>query len=155
MLTSVFHHLSPCHLALHNMSYHKWVSKWFTHPHSSFVRGATFRNSLTSLMTSSLFLWHTDVHSSGGECSLSFCTTLHVSGSVRLLEQHNGAVESQIYGDSILVKLCKLSTAYARGQWRTEGGVWGVQTTPPKIPKALQNRAKLNPIVKTVKNCWI
>ena len=38
------------------------------------------------------------------------------------------------------------------GQWCTEGGVWGVQT-PPKIPKALQNRAKLNPIVKTVKNC--
>ena len=34
------------------------------------------------------------------------------------------------------------------------GGVWGVQT-PTKIPKALQNRAKLNPIVKTVKNCWI
>jgi hypothetical protein len=26
---------------------------------------------------------------------------------------------------------------------------------PTKIPKALQNRAKLNPIVKTVKNCWI
>ena len=26
---------------------------------------------------------------------------------------------------------------------------------PPEIPKALQNRAKLNPIVKTVKNCWI
>ena len=32
-------------------------------------------------------------------------------------------------------------------------GVWGVQTPPPEIPKALQNRAKLNPIVKTVKNC--
>ena len=32
------------------------------------------------------------------------------------------------------------------------GGVWGVQTPPPRaeIPKALQNRAKLNPIVK---NC--
>ena len=30
------------------------------------------------------------------------------------------------------------------------GGVWGVQP-PPEIPKALQNRAKLNPIVKTVK----
>jgi len=30
----------------------------------------------------------------------------------------------------------------------------GVQTPPPpEIPKALQNRAKLNPIVKTVKNC--
>ena len=26
---------------------------------------------------------------------------------------------------------------------------------PPEIPKALQNRAKLNPIVKTVKNCRI
>jgi len=25
----------------------------------------------------------------------------------------------------------------------------------PEIPKALQNRAKVNPIVKTVKNCWI
>ena len=25
----------------------------------------------------------------------------------------------------------------------------------PEIPKALQNRAKLNPIVKTVKICWI
>ena len=38
-------------------------------------------------------------------------------------------------------------------QWRTEGG-WGLNPPPPsEIPKALQNRAKLNPIVKTVKNC--
>ena len=37
-------------------------------------------------------------------------------------------------------------------QWRIEGGGLGVQT-PPEIPKVLQNRAKLNPIVKTVKNC--
>ena len=29
----------------------------------------------------------------------------------------------------------------------------GVQPPPPDIPKAHQNRAKLNPIVKTVKNC--
>ena len=29
-------------------------------------------------------------------------------------------------------------------------GVWGFNL-PPKIPKALQNRAKINPIVKTVK----
>ena len=35
------------------------------------------------------------------------------------------------------------------------GGVWGFQTPPLKISKALQNRAKLNPIVKTVNNCWI
>ena len=35
-------------------------------------------------------------------------------------------------------------------------GVWGVQIPPaPEIPKALQNRAKLTPIVKTVKNCCI
>ena len=35
----------------------------------------------------------------------------------------------------------------------TRGGVWGVQPSPPtEIPKALQNHAKLNPIVKTVKN---
>jgi len=32
-------------------------------------------------------------------------------------------------------------------------GVWGVQTPPPEIPKALQNCVKLNSIVKTVKNC--
>ena len=35
-------------------------------------------------------------------------------------------------------------------------GGGGVQTPPPpEIPKALQNRAKHNPIVKTVKNWWI
>ena len=32
------------------------------------------------------------------------------------------------------------------------GGV-GVFKPPPEILKALQNRAKLNPVVKTVKNC--
>ena len=32
------------------------------------------------------------------------------------------------------------------------GGVYGVQPPPPEIPKALQNRAKLNTIVKSVKN---
>ena len=36
-------------------------------------------------------------------------------------------------------------------QWRTEGG--GLKPPRPEIPKALQNRTKLNPIVKTVKNC--
>jgi len=36
-------------------------------------------------------------------------------------------------------------------------GVSGVPRgfKPPEIPKALQNHAKLNPIVKTIKNCWI
>jgi len=33
-------------------------------------------------------------------------------------------------------------------------GVLGrVQNPPPEIPKALQNGAKFNPVVKTVKNC--
>jgi len=33
------------------------------------------------------------------------------------------------------------------------GGGGGFGMFNPEIPKALQNRAKLNPIVKTVKNC--
>ena len=33
------------------------------------------------------------------------------------------------------------------------GGVGVFNPPPPEILKALQNRAKLNPIVKTVKNC--
>jgi len=40
-----------------------------------------------------------------------------------------------------------LAVAYQGGR-----GVWDVQT-PPEIPKALQNHAKINLIVKTVKNC--
>jgi len=40
-------------------------------------------------------------------------------------------------------------------QWRTEGGSWVFNSPPSEIPKALQNRARLNPIVKTVKNLWI
>jgi len=34
------------------------------------------------------------------------------------------------------------------------GRIVGVQTSP-EIPKTLQNRAKLNPIVKSAKNFWI
>jgi len=38
-------------------------------------------------------------------------------------------------------------------QWLTEGGrVWGGLNPPSEIPKALQNRDKLNPIVKIVEN---
>jgi len=33
------------------------------------------------------------------------------------------------------------------------GGFGVFNPLPPEIPKALQNHAKLNPIVKTVKNC--
>jgi len=41
----------------------------------------------------------------------------------------------------------------SNNQWRTEGGGLGEGgwTPPPEIPKALQNRAKLNPIWKLLK----
>jgi len=45
------------------------------------------------------------------------------------------------------------TTIYKHKQWRTEGGGWGFQPPLLEIPKALQNRAKLNPNVKTVKDC--
>jgi len=48
-----------------------------------------------------------------------------------------------------------ITNALQSKQLRTEGGGregWGVQT-PLEIPRALQNLAKLSPIVKTVKNC--
>ena len=38
--------------------------------------------------------------------------------------------------------------------WRTEEGrVGAFKPPPPEILKTFQNRGKLNPIVKTVKNC--
>ena len=44
---------------------------------------------------------------------------------------------------------CSVAVAYS-------GGGGGEFKPPfPEIPKALQNRAKINPIVKTVKNSWI
>jgi len=37
-------------------------------------------------------------------------------------------------------------------QWRTEGGgLGGSNPPPPEIPKAFQNRAKINPIWKLLK----
>ena len=45
------------------------------------------------------------------------------------------------------------TTSPRKKQWRTEGwGIWRLNP-PPEIPKAIQNRAKLNPIAKIVKNC--
>jgi len=38
-------------------------------------------------------------------------------------------------------------------QWCTEAGDLGGSNPLPEILKALQNHAKINPIVKTVKNC--
>ena len=56
---------------------------------------------------------------------------------------------SALPGNLKYVSSLNFSVGNALKQWRTKG----VQTPLPQIPKALQNRAKLNPIVKTVKNC--
>jgi len=58
---------------------------------------------------------------------------------------------------SFLLSFWRISLAHCIRQWHSEGEVQGVQRAPPplKILKALQNHAKLNSIVKTVKNCWI
>jgi len=49
----------------------------------------------------------------------------------------------------VLEKREKISCQH---KWRTEGGGVG---PPPEIPRGFQNHAKLNLIVKTVKNSWI
>ena len=48
-----------------------------------------------------------------------------------------------------LLSFCDVST----GSGIRGGGLGCSNPPPPEIPEALQNRAKLNPIVKTVKNC--
>jgi len=57
------------------------------------------------------------------------------------------SVENDVSEENCLNHLWGDAVAY-------RGGIWGGSNLP-EIPKALQNRAKLNPIVKTVKNCWI
>jgi len=47
---------------------------------------------------------------------------------------------------ALLLLLLLLPVAY-------RGVGFGGFKPPPEIPNALQNRAKLNPIVKTAKNC--
>jgi hypothetical protein len=53
--------------------------------------------------------------------------------------------------------LIYVNTVVCSGVPTEGGGGVGVfpPPPPPEIPKALQNRAKLNPIVKIVKNYWI
>ena len=62
-----------------------------------------------------------------------------------LCHRSHWRVLSGLYRGCIHIEVCL-------NQWPTEGGRG---QTPPEIPKALQNRAKINLIVKTVKNCWI
>ena len=50
---------------------------------------------------------------------------------------------------------CSQLQLFVTVAYRGEGelGGRGFNPPPPEIPKALQNRAKLNPIVKTFKKC--
>ena len=66
-----------------------------------------------------------------------------------------------VYRGGLLMRKPKVTISFERPRRRCEGSISGVPrrvlgcSTPPtpEIPKALQNRAKLNPTVKTVKNC--
>jgi len=58
---------------------------------------------------------------------------------------HNKSVLSMKFDSSVY----SVSTVFGSGVPR---GVWGGSNpSPPEIPKAILNRAKLNPIVKNVK----
>jgi hypothetical protein len=58
--------------------------------------------------------------------------------------------------DSWRIQLQKPSVELTAVAYRGGGEGLGFQPPPPhEIPKALQNHAKLNLIVKTVKNYWI
>ena len=64
-------------------------------------------------------------------------------GILKICTHHNVVPKSSMTGGKTTPSLT---------QWRTgEGGGLG-RLKPPEIPKALQNHAKLNPIVKTAKN---
>jgi len=65
------------------------------------------------------------------------------------MEQRLGTLPVNCYWYVVTIDIAVfqfLAVAYRGG-----GVVGGFK--PPEIPKALQNRAKLNPIVKTIKNC--
>ena len=83
---------------------------------------------------------------------IAACFVLHYTSRCLPLMQtwHNSP--EQGYGNVKETNFSKLIIMY---QWRTEGGLGCSNGPPPDIPKALRNLAKLNPILKTVKNCWI
>jgi len=74
-----------------------------------------------------------------------------MSGGCTLIAPHTPSLRGHghpIYICYIIRRGSPTSSGVPRGRG------WGVQTPPPpEIPNVLQNRAKINPIVKTVKNC--
>jgi len=63
-------------------------------------------------------------------------------------DDYEGYAREILCGNVYILKLFMRKIGLHEGQWRTEGCS---NPPPPEIPKALQNRAQLNPIVKTVK----
>ena len=82
---------------------------------------------------------------------LAFLISLIILSSIfKILELYACTIELEYQYDYT----CGLILTHYKSVAYRGGGVWCVQP-PPEIPKAFQNRAKINPIVKTVKNCWI
>ena len=75
------------------------------------------------------------------------CHAVSTSNHLTTFRKHrsNSPRKNLTQEAQVLRKTVTHSTDDAR-QWRTEGGFGGLN--PPEIPKALQNRAKLNPIAK-------
>ena len=89
------------------------------------------------------------------QTSYPFCTSssslfvlLPPSSFMKWGKHEKGSIAENYNISSQTSKFSHLSAVAYRGGF---GGF----NPPPEIPKTLQNRAKLNPIVKTVKNCRI
>ena len=83
------------------------------------------------------------------------CTSLSHKSLVLFHDYSHTDVTSLVWyvGVDILEFLFASRKLVATSSVQREGGFGVFKPPHPEIPKALQNRAKLNPIVKTVKNC--
>ena len=84
------------------------------------------------------------------------CLKFDNKHSIVPIEDGNDADNREWQNDEFLERFFIYNEIMLGSQWHTEGGGgFGVLNPSHEIPKALQNRAKLKPIVKSVKNCWI
>ena len=74
------------------------------------------------------------------------------SSELKMMAKAHTAVQLTFIGNN-LGELTKLKRYLIQDSQSVAHRGGEGSTPPPEIPKALQNRAKLNPIVKTVKNC--
>ena len=86
-------------------------------------------------------------HGNDGYANVTKYYVCMYSASVVLSNCNQPQTEFGIIGKKFIYIYIQIHTVTYRR------GLWGFQNPSPKIPKALQNRAKLNPILKTVKNC--